>query len=258
MKYLETEIWLPPGVPSRETVREVLRLIFDEFSWFTPVRYGYLELDNALVPGDLGRHQLLAFYQKEEALQVGARTNQNFINIFPATNTEYVYTGSCSWLTSPREALRPAWRDRHVAQVKQLMLLLGSPLASAALKEDFKSKTQRLVEHETFTQLEFNVRGYGEGLAGLFWRNFYGPPFVSMFGERLTSLPPDVRRDLGDGIVLVEPYALPSEAGTDAGRAREAELIAKLGPECFYDHARNLLPTRRPILPPVPGDTNPS
>jgi hypothetical protein len=98
-------------------------------------------------------------------------------------------------------------------------------------------------EIETFT-----VRDPSEGLAGLFWRNFYGPPFTRLFGERLASLPADIRQDLEGGITLVQPYALPSEAGTPEGDARERELIAQLGPECFYDHARHLKPTRLPEL----------
>ena len=92
------------------------------------------------------------------------------------------------------------------------------------------------------------VRDYSEGLAGLFWRNFFGPPFVKLFGERLQSLPETCREDLGDGIVLVEPYPKPMDAETQAGKAREQELISLLGPECFYDHERHTLPTRRPEL----------
>ncbi len=92
------------------------------------------------------------------------------------------------------------------------------------------------------------MRDYSEGLAGLFWRNFYGPPFVRMFGERLDALPAECRKPLGEDIVLVQPYALPTEAGTEAGRARERELISLLGPECFYDHEHHTLPTRRPVL----------
>jgi len=46
----------------------------------------------------------------------------------------------------------------------------------------------------------------------------------------------------------VQPYELPTEAGTEAGIARERELISALGPECFYDHEHLTLPTRRPVL----------
>ncbi|HYO57346.1 hypothetical protein [Archangium sp.] len=104
----------------------------------------------------------------------------------------------------------------------------------------------------TYSEEVSTVRDYSEGLAGLVWRNFYGSPFVRMFGERLDALPPDCRQTLGEELVLVQPYELPTEAGTEAGKARERELITLLGPECFYDHAHHTLPTRRPVLAPSP------
>jgi hypothetical protein len=45
-----------------------------------------------------------------------------------------------------------------------------------------------------------------------------------MFGERLDALPTGCRQSLGEGIVLVQPYELPTEAGTETGMAREREL----------------------------------
>jgi hypothetical protein len=125
-------------------------------------------------------------------------------------------------------------------------------LAQAGLDEEFKNKTRRLVPcADGFGQEQvFTVRDPGEGLAGLFWRNFYGPPFTRMFGERLGALPSDTHQDLEGGISLVQPYELPTQAGTPEGEVRERELIALLGPECFYDHERHLKPTRLPELAP--------
>ena len=94
----------------------------------------------------------------------------------------------------------------------------------------------------------FTVRDYSEGLPGLLWRNFFGPPFVQMFGERLASLPGESKQELGGGIVLVQPYELPSQADTPEATAREHELITQLGPDCFYDHERHLKPARVPDL----------
>jgi hypothetical protein len=130
------------------------------------------------------------------------------------------------------------------------MRLVGSPYASTGLSEDVSRKSEQLVPHPSgFGQSQtYTVRDPSEGLAGLFWRNFYGPPFVRMFGERLVSLPADTRQDLGEGIVLVQPYELPTEAGTPEAEARERELIAHLGPDCFYDHAHHTKPTRLPVL----------
>ncbi|AKJ01385.1 hypothetical protein ATI61_10395 [Archangium gephyra] len=137
------------------------------------------------------------------------------------------------------------------------MRLVQSPLAFAGLETDLHGKQRRLVHKSiptdtgkdfTWSEEEFTVRDYSEGLPGLVWRNFYGPPFLRMFGERLDTLPTGCRQSLGGDIVLVRPYELPTEAGTEAGTARELELISLLGPECFYDHERRTLPTRRPVL----------
>ncbi|QRN96897.1 hypothetical protein JRI60_49360 [Archangium violaceum] len=136
------------------------------------------------------------------------------------------------------------------------MRLVQSPIALVGLVEDLDSKQWRLVHKSiptegndfTYSTEEFTVRDYSEGLPGLAWRNFYGPPFVRMFGQRLDALPPECRKPLGEDIVLVQPYELPTEAGTESGIARERELISLLGAECFYDHERLTLPTRRPVL----------
>ena len=130
------------------------------------------------------------------------------------------------------------------------MRLVNSPLAQASLGEDIERKTRRLVPAEdghgsigTFT-----VRNYSAGLSGLFWRSFFGPPFVRMFGERLASLPEHCRKPLGEELVLVQPYELPSDSGTEQGDARERELIEQLGSGCFYDHVHHTPPTRLPAL----------
>jgi hypothetical protein len=132
------------------------------------------------------------------------------------------------------------------------MKALGSPLAVVATYEDIEGKERRLVDRGGHQEEVSVVRGYGEGLAGLFWRNFYGPPFVRLFGERLHALPPECVTRLGEELVLVQPYELPTEAGTEAARAREHHLISLLGPECFYDHEHHRPPTRLPELPPAP------
>jgi hypothetical protein len=137
------------------------------------------------------------------------------------------------------------------------MRLVRSPLAMAATYDDRERKTQYEVQEEFSSHKEFTVRDYGEGLPGLFWRNFFGPPFMRLFGQRLEALPPDCVQRLGDDLVLVQPYENPSEAGSAEADARERELIALLGPECFYDHERRQPPTRRPVLK-APQGSRPS
>jgi hypothetical protein len=250
---LKSEIALPPGLLSRAVVRELLRLILEEFRWFVPARYGGPALDHVFLRGAIGVEAMLDHYEDWNYLYVAATTDRDYIAIEPSKLEEsYPYTGGVTWTTSGSLASRPTWRTAHEVQVKQLMKLLGSPLAYTALRDDIESKTRGLVPEESWLKQVITVRDYSEGLAGLYWRNFFGPPFARMFGERLHALPPEHRRDLGDGVVLVEPYPLPGDADTDEGRSRERALIEQLGPECFYDHERHVLPTRRPELP-APG-----
>ncbi|WP_309896562.1 hypothetical protein [Archangium sp.] len=251
MRHFETRIALPPGLLSSTVVREILQLGIEQYRWFVPRRYGTGTLRHTLPSEHTDLDTLLAFYEENEHLCVAARTDQDFIWLSPARPESQRRFGQLALLTSPKAASKPSWRDAHLIQVVELMRLLHSPFAFAALIEDIERKTERLVPEEIGQRLDFTVRNYSEGLAGLFWRNFFGPPFVQLFGERLASLPPESRQELGHGLVLVQPYALPSDAGTPHGDAQERALISHLGPECFYDHALHLKPTRLPVLPPL-------
>jgi hypothetical protein len=213
------------------------------------MRYGkFASWDERLDPEHIDYDALVALYEKHHSLCVAARTDKDFICIFPGRADSPPYVGKISWNTSVKSASKSSWRAAHVEQVTELMQLLHSPLATAELAEDRERKTKRLVPDGIGLLETFTVRDYSEGLAGLFWRNFFGPPFVRLFGERLTSLPEDCRKSLGDKLVLVQPYELPTEAGTEHGNARERALIEHLGPECFYDHEHHTRPTRLPVL----------
>jgi hypothetical protein len=243
---LKTFISLPPGVLSSAKVRGLFQVVFEEYRWFRPIRYGFASPEEQVESMDA----LLGYYEEYKAITVAARTDRDYILLAPATPAAPPHVGRLIWVTSAKEATKDSWRDEHLRQVSALMRMLCAPLAQAGLDEEFRRKTRRLVPcADGFGREQvFTVRDPSEGLAGLFWRNFYGPPFTRLFGERLASLPADTRQDLGGGITLVQPYALPSEAGTPEGDARERELIAHLGPECFYDHSRHLKPTRLPEL----------
>jgi hypothetical protein len=228
-----------------------LRRVFDEYGWFQPRRYGIALLDKRIDPKRIDYSGLVAFYEARRALCVTAQTDRDFFLFHPAKPDVPPYTGGLTWVTSVRRADAPAWKAQHLRQVAELMRIFNSPLAQAAWEEDMKRKTTRLVPGPGgFGQTEvYTVRDYSDGLAGVFWRNFFGPPFVQLFGERLTTLPDAFKQDLGDGIVLVQPYELPSQAGTPEGDALERQVMAHLGPECFYDHERHLKPTRVLDLP---------
>jgi len=257
VKHLDLQIKLPPGRLTSELVKEFLALVLVRYRWFEPRRYGSASLDKSVDPSRLDLAPLVAHYEQRKSLCVAAKTDRDFIWFSPSPSGCPPYVGSISWMTSATSAAKASWRNSHAPQVSELMSLVQSPLALAGLDKDVHSKQWRLVHKSTplddgkeftWSEEEFTVRDYSEGLPGLVWRNFYGPPFVRMFGERLDALPPECRKSLGEDLVLVQPYELPTEAGTEAGIARERELISLLGPECFYDHERLALPTRRPVL----------
>jgi hypothetical protein len=253
MKPLLTRISLPVPLLPGTTVRALLELIFEKFRWFPPARYGFAALDSALHPEQVDYAALLAVYEELKALTIAGRTDEDFLLILTAKDSEFPFTGSISWTTSATAAAREPWREKHLHEVAEIMRLLNSPLGVSSLREDLKGKTQRWVRDETGEALTFTVRDPSEGLAGLFWRNFFGPPFVQLFEERLDSLPTEFKQELGEGIVLVQPYELPTQAGTPEGLERERQLIEHLGPECFYDHPHHRKPTRLPKLPSSPG-----
>jgi hypothetical protein len=248
---MTTQICLPPGLPSGELMYSFLRSVLEEYRWFTPMRWGDAFLDRKFESQGVDYSALVAFYEDTKTLCVAARTDRDFFLLHPSKPDVPPYTGVLDWVTSTHRANNPSWRAEHVRQVTALMRLLNAPLAYAASKDELDLRTRRLVPNpDGFGQTEtYTLRDYSEGLEGLFWRNFYGPLFVQLFGDRLSSLPGEFKQDLGDDIVLVQPYELPTQAGTPEAVERERQLIAQLGPECFYDHERHLKPTRVPDLP---------
>ncbi|HEX8702650.1 MAG TPA: hypothetical protein VF815_27700 [Myxococcaceae bacterium] len=214
------------------------------------MRFGRAFIDKPLDPEQIDYGALTAYYERYQNMTVAARTDRDFLLIFPAKDTDPSHTGGITWETSVTEASKSAWRAAHQTQVLEVMQLFGSPLAQTAEDSDIERKRERIVPSPDGigSIQEFTVRDYSEGLAGLFWRNFFGPPFVQMFGERLATLPAEFKHDLGGGIVLVQPYELPTQAGTPEGDALERRIITHLGAECFYDHEGHLKPTRVPEL----------
>ena len=248
IRYLDTYISLPPGRLAGELVGEFLDIVLRKYRWFEPRRYGSASLAHAIEPTRLDLKPLIAHFEDRNSLCVAARTDRDFIWFSPTFHDSPPHAGDISWTTSARSAAKDSWRAAHAQQVTELMHLVQCPLAVTGLTEDLDRKTRRWAREGAGETRVITVRDYSEGLAGLFWRNFYGPPFVRMFGERLDALPPECRRSFGEDLVLVQPYELPTQAGTEAGIARERELISLLGPECFYDHERHTLPSRRPVL----------
>jgi hypothetical protein len=252
--HLTTSFGLRPGIPPGPVVQEVLRKAFESYRWFTPARYGLGTLSMRLKEGPIDYEALGQYFDGLKTITIAARTDRDFLFVSPAKVAGFPYVGIITWATSAVEAKKPSWRAAHLRQVHEIMKMVRSPLAWAGLDTDLEAKRQRLVPDPSglFATETHTVRDYSEGLAGVFWRNFLGPPFVQLFGERLATLPSEFKQDLGGGIVLVQPYELPGQAGTPEGSESERQIIAHLGPECFYDHERHLKPTRRPELT-LPG-----
>ncbi|RKH07187.1 hypothetical protein D7X74_33115 [Corallococcus sp. CA047B] len=251
---LKTKFHLPPGAPSTNTVRELLQRFFSENQWFQPRRFGRSGMNQRIEPGAFDPGALAASYGEFKAISIGAKTDRDFLMLLPSRDAKYPYVGSLIWTTSVVEARKPGWRDNHLRQIVEVMHLLGAPLAQSGLYDDFDRKTHRLVPNEDgFGSTEiFNVRDYSEGLDGLFWRNIFGAPFVKLFGPRLDAIPAGQRRTLEGGLVLVQPYELPTQGMTSEGDAAEAQLITTLGPASFYDHRENAMPLRVPDVSSLP------
>ena len=252
LRYIDTCFWLPPAPPSTSVVRELLRRIFVDYRWFQPMRYGLVFTDERLEPSHIDYDAVVAFYCQQRGMTVLARTDRDFIMLAPTLPDAPPFVGRLTWCTSATEARSARWQEAHLHQAMEVMRLLGSPLAQTGLRDDLERKEWRLVAAPdgVGSVRTFTVRDPSEGLAGLYWRNFFGPPFIRLFGERLQSLPPGTVQQLGDDLLLVQPYALPTQAMTPEGDAAELRLITLLGPECFYDFQLHRKPTRLPVLAP--------
>ncbi|NOK12738.1 hypothetical protein [Corallococcus exercitus] len=245
---LDTTFTLPPGVPSTGTVRELVHRFFADGRWFQPVRYGGVGMRERFEPGASVPDALVDHYDEFKSFFIGAKTDRDFIYFSPERHGKYPFAGVFGWVTSVVEARKTGWREAHLRQVVEIMHLLGSPLAQSGLDDDFERKNYRLVptEYGFGSERVFNVRDYSEGLSGLYWRNVFGTPFVDLFGPRLDAIPASQRQSLDGGLVLVQPYELPTQAMTPEGDAAEAQLIATLGREAFFDLPTLTKPTRVP------------
>ncbi|WP_147444928.1 hypothetical protein [Corallococcus sp. CA053C] len=247
LKYLTTKISLPPVAPSEAMVRAFLKSAFEEYRWFEPARYRNEQID----PRRIDYDELVARFLHVRSLMVLAKTDRDFFLFSARKSDGPPHVGKLTWEAALSRAKSAQWRADHVKQVTALMKLFNSPVAFSATSEDTDRKCDQLIPSPSGVgqSWTWTVRDPSEGLAGIFWRNFYGPPFLEMFGDRLNAIPETQRRTVADGIVLVEPYALPTDAMTPAADAAEQQLREVLGPECFYDQVARTMPRRVPDLP---------
>jgi hypothetical protein len=85
-----------------------------------------------------------------------------------------------------------------------------------------------------------------DSLPGLYWLNYFGPPYTKLFGkERLLSAP-GFEVGEADGGVLVALDEVPMTWTGGEYRAREAAVIDHLGREFFFSKDT---PERKTVAP---------
>jgi len=250
MSQLVTDIALPPGRPAAATVRDLLRLCLETFRWFVPARYGTSLANNEIVAG-AWLDTLVTFYDREGKINVADVQERQQLYLLPDKPGRRSYLGTLSWFTPKKLATNKTWRANHAGQIAAVMQLLDSPLAIAAYEEDIHRKSVRWVREGAIEKRTHTLRDYSEGLTGLYWRNFFGPPYTDLFGEALDNPPVGRAEKLANQLWLVEPYDLPGQAEQARGQECERLLIEHLGKSCFYDFEQDRKPTRRPALPPL-------
>jgi hypothetical protein len=127
--------------------------------------------------------------------------------------------------------------------------------ANAYLAEEFDSKNMHRGPDGTWA-MGVDV---SRSLPGLYWKNFFGQPYVEMIGlDRLLAAPTAEVNMLTDG-VLLSLGENPDEWGNPQYRAREDATISHLGERFFFSRAD---PDRKtetiPAIKPEPQGADPS
>lgn len=228
---LETAFALLPGPLDEGRVRTVVSALV-ELGWIVPERHGGL-VKRESTPSDDPVEAITSYWRQHGSAIVEGGGSE--LSIKSDTGDERT---TFHWLS----CWTPDVPEQHADGMARIAKILQSPISVASLGRD--ARVGRIVNQQRLRR----VRGYGEGLIGLYWRNVLGPQFTALFGDRLRQLPADVAHDLGDGFWLIQTGERPKDETTDEGRRREAEIIDVLGRDAFYDMTREKKPTRRPDL----------
>lgn len=248
-RFVNTRFHLPPGPLATARAREALDVLWKHAALLPPFQHGHFgvlgptPIDDpvtAIVEHLAAHGNVMVFGSSGEE---GA-----WISISPNSarrNTR----GAVAWHVPIDVARSDSWLELHRELMVRVSKILECPYAVASTELDNTAKTRRFITSEHATTEVSRVRGYHEGLVGLFWRNVFGPLFTDMIGDRLRTLPADVAEDLGDGYWFVQPYDRPELAGTEEGKRRETALIDAIGRDLFYDMAREQPAAHVPPLP---------
>jgi len=239
MNKIDTMWKLRPGRLEGKQVRDVLTLAFTKWG-IRPSTYGKLATRETDGKDDV--ETLVAFYEHHGELYV--RGPGGTLAVDPDRRGRSAI-GYVAWFWSAKGSLSRAKLELHASALGDGAEALGSPYAFACREGQAWERGSRIVQLEKGKADIPKVRTYRDGLAALFWRNFFGPEFTALFGDRLTSLPGDVAWRANGGWI-VQPYAQPDDTFAEEGRRRERETIAQLGAECFYDDDLLRPPSRVP------------
>ncbi|MFN0251494.1 MAG: hypothetical protein ACKV2T_31760 [Kofleriaceae bacterium] len=229
---IETAFAIPPGPLDDGRVHAVLSVLI-EFGWVAPERYGGLSKREAIPKKD--PVETIISYWREQPGSVIVEGGGSQLSFRGDAGDERT---TLHWFSCWTPDVPP----QHPKGMARIAKVLQSPISVATLNR--QARLGRIVDHELIPRL----RGYGEGLIGLYWRNVLGPQFTALFGDRLRTLPPKSSYDLGDGFWFVQLGERPEDETTETGRKREDEIIDALGRYAFYDLKNEKKPTRVPDL----------
>lgn len=87
------------------------------------------------------------------------------------------------------------------------------------------------------------------GLSGVYWANFYGPPFVTFFSNaKFDSAPSHYKSRLPDGGYLILTSDSPLDHALPATKKLERALIEYLGPDTFFDKSNPQRILKSPLV----------
>ncbi|MFN0251495.1 MAG: hypothetical protein ACKV2T_31765 [Kofleriaceae bacterium] len=230
---LETDFGFPPGSPDEGQIRTVVSTLID-LAWIAPERHG--GYSNPLATPKKDAVEAITSYWREHGLVVVEGGGAELTIRCDAGDERTTFQSLSCWT--------PTVPPQHAEGMARIARVLRSPVSVAS--RDPHGRLYRLVPRGQGQERLLRLRGYGEGLIGLYWRNVLGPPFTTLFGDSLRRLPAEGARDLGDGFWFIELGERPEDETSDDGRRRESEIIDALGRDAFYDLKNEKKPTRLP------------
>jgi len=139
--------------------------------------------------------------------------------------------------------------DAIVAFVQQSCSTLRPVYAWASHNLDFRGKSLiKRYDADRRTWVESPVPGPPRVLSAIYWLNYFGPPFVELFGrQKLIQAPVYAARPVGPGVLILTSPS-PLDYGKGGVRGAEETLKDYLGREAFFDTKRPGGPYRTPTF----------